>query len=77
MIVDSLFGFHVAFERIGVGEADLAFMEELDGDEICIENVRDKKAFGDIVKFVPMKDFANSGFHALAREVSLVKTLFM
>ena len=52
-------------------------MEELDGDEIRIENAHGKKASRDIVQFVPMRDFTNSGFHALAREVSLIRTTFL
>ena len=51
-------------------------MEELDGDEIRIENAHGKKASRDIVQFVPMRDFANRGFHALAREVSRLQVIY-
>lgn len=45
-------------------------MEQLDGDDVRIANSQGKKASRDIVQFVPMRDFANKGFHALAKEVS-------
>eukprot|EP00903_Cladosiphon_okamuranus_P009585 g9125.t2 len=54
---------------VGVGQADFSNMEQLDGDEVRITNSQGKKASRDIVQFVPMRDFANKGFHALAKEV--------
>lgn len=44
-------------------------MEKLDGDDIRIANAQGRKASRDIVQFVPMREFSNLGFHALAREV--------
>ena len=55
---------------MGVGRADFSNMEQLDGDGVRIANAQGKKASRDIVQFVPMRDFANKGFHALAKEVS-------
>lgn len=60
---------------VGVGKADFSLMEQLDGDEVRIANSQGKKASRDIVQFVPMRDFAHKGFHALAKEVSLAQTL--
>eukprot|EP00752_Nemacystus_decipiens_P010181 g9072.t3 len=54
---------------VGVGQADFSNMEQLDGDDVRIANSQGKKASRDIVQFVPMRDFANKGFHALAKEV--------
>ncbi|CAM9668630.1 unnamed protein product [Pylaiella littoralis] len=54
---------------VGVGQADFALMEQLDGDDVRIANAQGKKASRDIVQFVPMRDFNDKGFHALAREV--------
>lgn len=55
---------------VGVGHADFSNMEQLDGDDVRIQNAQGKKASRDIVQFVPMREFTNQGFHALAREVS-------
>lgn len=44
-------------------------MEKLDGDDALITNEKGREASRDIVQFVPMRDFADKGFHALAREV--------
>ncbi|CAN0236864.1 unnamed protein product [Ectocarpus sp. 6 AP-2014] len=54
---------------VGVGRADFSLMEQLDGDDIRIANAQGRKASRDIVQFVPMREFSNLGFHALAREL--------
>ncbi|CAM9762799.1 unnamed protein product, partial [Hapterophycus canaliculatus] len=54
---------------VGVGNADFSLMEQLDGDDVRIANAQGKRASRDIVQFVPMREFATKGFHALAREV--------
>lgn len=59
---------------VGVGRAQFDSMEELDGDDVRIENGQGTKAARDIVQFVPMRDFTNRGFHALAKEVGRVAT---
>lgn len=53
-----------------MGTANFNLMEELDGDDVRIKNAQGKPASRDIVQFVPMREFTNKGFHALAREVS-------
>jgi len=55
---------------VGVGQADFSNMEQLDGDDVRIKNEKGREASRDIVQFVAMRDFADKGFHALAREVS-------
>lgn len=60
-----------------MGTADFASMEELDGDDVRIKNGGGKAASRDIVQFVPMRDFSNKGFHALAREVCVESSVFL
>lgn len=47
-------------------------MRELDGDKERIVNSSDEPACRDIVQFVPMQDFIDRDFHALAREVRVL-----
>ncbi|CBJ26471.1 n/a [Ectocarpus siliculosus] len=54
---------------VGVGTADYASMEQLDGDEVRLVNRAGQRAGRDIVQFVPMRDFAGKSSHALAKEV--------
>ncbi|CAN0115145.1 unnamed protein product, partial [Phaeothamnion confervicola] len=54
---------------IGVGRADFAAMERLDGDAVRLTNAAGRPASRDIVQFVPMRDFLDKGPHAVAREV--------
>ncbi|CAN0322285.1 unnamed protein product, partial [Scytosiphon promiscuus] len=54
---------------VGVGQADYASMEELDGDDVRLVNRAGQRASRDIVQFVPMRDFEGKSTHALAKEV--------
>eukprot|EP00904_Undaria_pinnatifida_P002983 jgi/Undpi1/12686/HiC_scaffold_6.g02354.m1 len=54
---------------VGVGGADYASMEALDGDDVRLVNRAGKRASRDIVQFVPMRDFVGKSSHALAKEV--------
>lgn len=49
----------------GVGDADFSNMDTLDGDEERL-TFRGKAAERDIVQFVPMRDFKNKSYTALA-----------
>ena len=44
---------------VGVGEADFAAMDVLDGDSERLKNTLGKPADRDIVQFVPMRDFVD------------------
>jgi len=53
---------------VGVGNADFAQMEVLDGDDGVLRDGRGRKAQGDIVQFVPFRQFENMPPGALAEE---------
>lgn len=55
---------------VGVGQADYASMEQLDGDDVRLVNRAGQRANRDIVQFVPMRDFVGKSNHLLAKEVS-------
>jgi len=42
---------------VGVGKADFSAMEKLDGDDVRLTDSQGKKAFRDIVQFVPYREF--------------------
>ena len=46
---------------VGVGVADFAAMDELDGDTVRLTDQRGRKASRDIVQFVPLRNFMESG----------------
>lgn len=60
---------HTHSRSVGVGGADYASMERLDGDDVRLVNRAGKRASRDIVQFVPMRDFVGKSTHALAKEV--------
>ena len=45
---------------VGVGAADFTKMDELDGDTIRLTDQLERKAYRDIVQFVPFRNFCNS-----------------
>lgn len=47
-------------------------MRELDGDTVGLTDSSDRPASRDIVQFVPMCNFHDRDFFALAREVKLL-----
>jgi len=53
---------------VGIGNADFSQMEVLDGDDGVLRDGRGKQAMGDIVQFVPFRQFANMPPGALAEE---------
>lgn len=50
---------------IGVGNADFAAMEFLDGDSSVLRSYTGEEAVRDIVQFVPFRDFRNVSTHSL------------
>lgn len=50
---------------IGVGNADFAAMEFLDGDSSVLRSYTGEEAVRDIVQFVPFRDFRNVSSHTL------------
>ncbi|KAG5189453.1 Copine-domain-containing protein [Tribonema minus] len=55
---------------VGVGNADFKSMEVLDGDDAALVSSSGVRAQRDIVQFVPMRQVASRGEHAIAKEVS-------
>eukprot|EP00492_Amphilonche_elongata_P002683 TRINITY_DN295_c0_g1_i1.p1 TRINITY_DN295_c0_g1~~TRINITY_DN295_c0_g1_i1.p1 ORF type:complete len:156 (-),score=29.44 TRINITY_DN295_c0_g1_i1:9-476(-) len=53
---------------VGIGGADFTQMEVLDGDDGVLRNSRGQKAMGDIVQFVPFRNFERLPPGALAEE---------
>lgn len=56
---------------IGVGNADFAAMEFLDGDSSVLRSYTGEEAVRDIVQFVPFRDFRNVSTHSFSDEISL------
>lgn len=54
---------------IGVGNADFAAMEFLDGDASVLRSNTGEEAVRDIVQFVPFRDFRNAPKETLAKSV--------
>uniref|UniRef100_A0A4W5PL55 Copine-2 n=1 Tax=Hucho hucho TaxID=62062 RepID=A0A4W5PL55_9TELE len=54
---------------IGVGNADFAAMEFLDGDSSVLRSYTGEEAVRDIVQFVPFRDFRNAPKETLAKSV--------
>ncbi|KAG7523183.1 hypothetical protein JOB18_041367 [Solea senegalensis] len=54
---------------IGVGNADFAAMEFLDGDASVLRSSAGEEAVRDIVQFVPFRDFRNAPKETLAKSV--------
>ncbi|KAJ8271910.1 hypothetical protein COCON_G00107690 [Conger conger] len=54
---------------IGVGNADFAAMEFLDGDNRVLRSYTGEEAARDIVQFVPFRDFRNAPKETLAKSV--------
>ncbi|KAF3854432.1 hypothetical protein F7725_022487 [Dissostichus mawsoni] len=54
---------------IGVGNADFAAMEFLDGDASVLRSSTGEEAVRDIVQFVPFRDFRNAPKETLAKSV--------
>ncbi|TSK38535.1 Protein NLRC5 [Bagarius yarrelli] len=54
---------------IGVGNADFAAMEFLDGDSSALRSHTGEEAVRDIVQFVPFRDFRNAPKETLAKSV--------
>uniref|UniRef100_A0A8C7Z5F4 Copine-2 n=1 Tax=Oryzias sinensis TaxID=183150 RepID=A0A8C7Z5F4_9TELE len=54
---------------IGVGNADFAAMEFLDGDASVLRSSEGEEAVRDIVQFVPFRDFRNAPKETLAKSV--------
>ncbi|XP_061825837.1 copine-2 isoform X2 [Nerophis lumbriciformis] len=54
---------------IGVGNADFAAMEFLDGDASVLRSNTGEEALRDIVQFVPFRDFRNAPKETLAKSV--------
>eukprot|EP00611_Tribonema_gayanum_P025403 TRINITY_DN5766_c0_g1_i4.p1 TRINITY_DN5766_c0_g1~~TRINITY_DN5766_c0_g1_i4.p1 ORF type:complete len:268 (-),score=83.72 TRINITY_DN5766_c0_g1_i4:361-1164(-) len=54
---------------VGVGNADFKSMEVLDGDDAALVSSSGVRAQRDIVQFVPMRQVASKGEHAIAKEV--------
>uniref|UniRef100_A0AAY4DQ46 Copine-2 n=1 Tax=Denticeps clupeoides TaxID=299321 RepID=A0AAY4DQ46_9TELE len=54
---------------VGVGNADFAAMEFLDGDSSVLRSHTGEEAIRDIVQFVPFRDFRNAPKETLAKSV--------
>ncbi|KAG7468686.1 hypothetical protein MATL_G00145620 [Megalops atlanticus] len=54
---------------VGVGNADFAAMEFLDGDNRVLRSYTGEEAVRDIVQFVPFRDFRNAPKETLAKSV--------
>ncbi|CAM9880025.1 unnamed protein product, partial [Phaeothamnion confervicola] len=54
---------------VGVGHENFSAMQALDGDSTRLRSWRGATASRDIVQFVPLRDLAGRGAHALAKEV--------
>lgn len=60
---------------IGVGNADFAAMEFLDGDSSVLRSYTGEEAVRDIVQFVPFRDFRNVSTHSLVKFHSILVSI--
>ncbi|XP_059156094.1 copine-3-like [Physella acuta] len=54
---------------VGIGQADFRLMEKLDGDDGVLKSTKGVPTERDIVQFVPMRNFQNSGGAELSNHV--------
>jgi hypothetical protein len=54
---------------VGVGNADFADMNTLDGDDVTLRDSKGNTAVRDIVQFVPFRKYGVGRFSELAKEV--------